>query len=172
MAPLEIDVAHNFGVPRDGRWETDFDLEASGRVEADGTETALPLACRPLPGFRMAPAARVAALVRPVLQKLARVAPGGFAALPFVLSNERDGGWWAAFSRHHRLVRATDFPDPADTLCTNNGALRDNYLLYAVEKEVMRHAARRRVRRLVSERIWAAGRSVRDAWRTRRSGRR
>ena len=185
--------------------------------------------------------ARVAALARPVLRKLARVASGGFAAVHvrrgdrlfprvarrmapdavrgrlaqlgvtdgavlFVLSNERDGAWWAALARNYRLVRATDFPALADTVNTDNGALPDNYLLYAVEKEVMRRAALRvetipgsgwepvhgtllsrldwalaipkaplqaalrRVRCLLGERIWAAGRSVRDAWRARRSG--
>ena len=181
LPPLELDVAHNFGVARDWRWETYFDLAASRLVAADGAESPLPLAgrappglrpfrvaatarvpaaardaalvvrrlnervygrdvrfaARPPPAFRMAPSARVAALARPVLDALARGAPGGFAAvhvrrgdlLPrvarrthpdavrgrlarlgvtdgavvFVLSNERDGSWWAALGRHYRL---------------------------------------------------------------------
>ena len=40
-------------------------------------------------------------------------------------------------------MRATDWQKLADTVSTASGAGPDNYLLYAVEKEVMRHAALR-----------------------------
>ena len=47
---LRLSAAHNFGVTRDWRWETYFDLDASVLVEPDGAERPLPLAAAAPPG--------------------------------------------------------------------------------------------------------------------------
>ena len=81
----------------------------------------------------------VARATRPeaVLSVLARrgVAPG---ATVFVLSDECDPAWWTPLAARHCVVRSLDFPELAQLV--EPAATPDNYLLYEVEKEVMRHA--------------------------------
>ena len=92
----------------------------------------------------------------------------------FFLSNEYSPRYWAALRRHHEVVRSSDFQSLA-ALVTRDGARRpDNYLLYEVEKEIMR-AATLRVRTfptgfagpyhstLVPRRIWVAARRTQHA---------
>ena len=62
----------------------------------------------------------------------------------YVLSDERDARYWRAFERtagrRFTVARHADFPALA-ALVPPPAACPDNYLLYEVEKEVMRHAA-------------------------------
>ena len=62
----------------------------------------------------------------------------------FVLSDERDAGYWRAVDRtvgrRFAVARHRDFQALA-ALVAPRAACPDNYLLYEVEKEVMRHAA-------------------------------
>ena len=82
------------------------------------------------------PVVRRATRAQAVRRCLERVGAAGATA--FVLSNERDPAWWAALAAGCELVRSADFPE----LRALVAAVRpDNYLLYEVEKEVMRHAA-------------------------------
>lgn len=67
-----------------------------------------------------------------------RGVPGG--AVLFVASDERRPGFWAALEARYRLVRYVDFPDLAALVSRRAGALPDNYLLYSVEREVMKQA--------------------------------
>ena len=130
-----------------------------------------------------------------VCRRLARLGVARGATV-FVLSDERAPAWWTALESRYAVVRSAAFPALA-RLAAPDGE-PDNYLLYEVEKEVMRnadtrvetlpgdyepadatlvspvrwmlarplmlrHAARRRLRRAVGERAWAALRRVRGA---------
>ena len=68
------------------------------------------------------------------------VAPG---ATVFFLSDECDPAYWEALRARYDLVRYTDFPQLAALVHTADGARPDNYLLYEVEKEIMRNASLR-----------------------------
>ena len=57
----------------------------------------------------------------------------------FIASDERDPNFWRPLAEHYRLIRYVDFPRLA-ALVAKSGALTDNYLLYQVEREVMRSA--------------------------------
>ena len=57
----------------------------------------------------------------------------------FIASDERDPNFWRPLAEHYRLIRYVDFPRLA-ALVAKGGALTDNYLLYQVEREVMRSA--------------------------------
>ena len=61
----------------------------------------------------------------------------------FLLSDERAPGFWEALKEHYDLVRYTDCPRLAGLVSGAGGRLPDNYLLYEVEKEIMRSAALR-----------------------------
>ena len=56
----------------------------------------------------------------------------------FIASDERDPNFWRPLAEHYRLIRYVDFPR-LEALA-KGGALTDNYLLYQVEREVMRCA--------------------------------
>ena len=58
----------------------------------------------------------------------------------FVMSDERDPNFWTPLKRNYRLFRYTDFPRLAAIVSRERGGLPDNYLLYAVEKEIARTA--------------------------------
>ena len=64
-------------------------------------------------------------------------------AVVFVLSDERDPDFWEALERHYEVVRHTNYPRLVALVSGAGGRLPDNYLLYEVEKEVMRNAAMR-----------------------------
>ena len=58
----------------------------------------------------------------------------------FLMSDEREPAFWEPLHRHYDLVRYTRYPELA-ALVTHGGDRRpDNYLLYAVEREIMSHA--------------------------------
>ena len=61
-------------------------------------------------------------------------------ATVFFLSDERAPDFWASFQSHYDVVRYVDFPDLAALVSTADGQVPDNYLLYEVEKEIMRAA--------------------------------
>ena len=101
----------------------------------------------------------------------------GAGTAVFVLSDERDPRFWKRLEQHLRVVRYADFPALAE-LVAPGAPRRDNYLLYEVEKAVMR-AARTRLETfpgpeygpaeavLVPAAVWWAARFVR---RTRHAG--
>ena len=61
----------------------------------------------------------------------------------FLMSNEGEPAFWEPLHQHYDLVRYTRYPELA-ALVTHRGDHRpDNYLLYAVEKEIMSHAGMR-----------------------------
>ena len=61
----------------------------------------------------------------------------------FLMSDEREPAFWEPLHQHYDLVRYTRYPELA-ALVTHRGDRRpDNYLLYAVEKEIMSHAGLR-----------------------------
>lgn len=96
----------------------------------------------------------------------------------FLASDERRADFWKPLEEHYRLVRYVDFPKLAALVSPRDGLLPDNYLLYQVEREVMK-AARLWIETLpfvepcahswlVSERFWtktARRRARRDRWR-------
>ena len=59
----------------------------------------------------------------------------------FCLSDERDPGFWSALAAHYRIVRYTAFQALASLVPPQAGAAPNNYLLYEVEKVVMREAS-------------------------------
>ena len=61
-------------------------------------------------------------------------------ATVFFLSEERSPAFWARLHAHYDVVRYVDFPDLAALVSTAGGRVPDNYLLYEVEKEIMRAA--------------------------------
>ena len=85
------------------------------------------------PARRAVAPARVAAVLR------AHGVPDG--AVLFLLTDERDPAFLAALAARYDVVRATDFAGPAALVSSAAECAPDNYLLYAVEREVMRHAA-------------------------------
>ena len=64
--------------------------------------------------------------------------PDGSAV--FVMSDERDPNFWEPLKRHYRLLRYTDFPRLAALVSREGGRRPDNYLQYAVEKEIAKRA--------------------------------
>lgn len=93
----------------------------------------------------------------------------------FFMSDERDVTFWSALAPHYEAVRYADFPELAELVDASAG-MPDNYLLYEVEKQIMRHAAIRVetfpiVREpsisgtLVPRAIWVVTKSVRMRWR-------
>lgn len=89
----------------------------------------------------------------------------------FLASDEQRPGFWTALEKRYRLVRYVDFPDLVALVSRRAGALPDNYLLYAVEGEVMTQAdmwietlpgVEPADGSLISEEMWA-----RLAWRRR-----
>lgn len=95
----------------------------------------------------------------------------------FFMSDERDATFWSALVPFYQAVRYTDFPELTELVAASDDRAPDNYLLYEVEKEIMRHAARRvetfpvairepsMVGTLVPSTIWVVARSVRKWWR-------
>ena len=132
------------GVPRYG-----FRMRPAARVLALAEPVLDALRARAPGGFaavhvrrgdRLAlPLVRRATQPRAVRRCLARVGvvPG---TTVFVLSDERDPAWWAALAEQCDAVRSADFP-ALEALGAPGRP--DNYLLYEVEKAVMRRAARR-----------------------------
>ena len=58
----------------------------------------------------------------------------------FVLSDERDPAFWQELGARCRLVRYLDFPRLTALVAPGGDHRPDNYLLYEVEKEILRHA--------------------------------
>lgn len=58
----------------------------------------------------------------------------------FFLSDERRAAFWKPLESRYDVVRHIGFPPPA-ALVANTGGGPDNYLLYEVEKEIVRQAA-------------------------------
>ena len=95
----------------------------------------------------------------------------------FFMSDEHDATFWSALAPHYEAIRYTDFPELAELIDTSGDRSPDNYLLYEVEKEVMRHAARRVetfpvavrepsvVGTLVPRTTWLVANNVRKVWR-------
>lgn len=111
-------------------------------------------------------------------------------AVVFLLSDERTPDFWAPLKAHYELVRHTDYPPLAALVSRADGRCPDNYLLYEVEKEIMRSAAMRietfpnrgrtdahsalvpqwifsavRLARQARRRVWVVVRWVRRPWR-------
>ena len=61
-------------------------------------------------------------------------------ATVFFLSDEQAPAFWAHLQSHYDVVRYVDFPNLAALVSTAGGQVPDNYLLYEVEKEIMRAA--------------------------------
>ena len=61
----------------------------------------------------------------------------------FLLSDEWASDFWAPLKKHYELVRHTDYPRLAALVSPADGRRPDNYLLYEVEKEIMRSASMR-----------------------------
>ncbi len=61
----------------------------------------------------------------------------------FFLSDERNPDYWRTLGGYYEIVRYTDFPHLAALVDTGQQQAPDNYLLYEVEKAVMRRATRR-----------------------------
>ena len=76
----------------------------------------------------------------------------------FILSDERAPGFWEPLKEHYDLVRYTDCPRLAGLVSGADGRRPDNYLLYEVEKEIMRSAALR-----IESLLRAAARRMRTA---------
>ena len=73
-----------------------------------------------------------------IRDRLRELVPDG--SVLFVMSDERDPNFWAPLRRHYRLVRYTDMPRLAALVSRAGGRAPDNYLLYAVEKEIAARA--------------------------------
>lgn len=58
----------------------------------------------------------------------------------FIASDERDPNFWRPLAAHYRLVRYVDFPRLASLVSGGADSPPDNYLLYQVEREIMRGA--------------------------------
>lgn len=58
----------------------------------------------------------------------------------FIASDERTPDFWRPLAAHYRLVRYVDFPLLESLVSGRSGSPPDNYLLYQVEREVMRSA--------------------------------
>ena len=96
----------------------------------------------------------------------------------FFLSDERDAEFWSRLAPHYGMVRYTDFPELVGIVATpGSSRTPDNYLLYEVEKEVMRHATtvvetfpqpsrERPQKTLVPMAVWVVARNARRAWRS------
>ena len=223
LPPLNLTVAHNFGVRRQWAWASYFDLGASYLVDATGRKRRLPIArgvpaadvrtltlapgesmpaaahdyplivrrieqglfrrdvpddARPPLSVRACNSVRVRELSQEVVDDLRTRGAGRFVAvhvrrgdrlgqyprhltepagirrhlngqgvpdnsLVFFLSDERDPDFWRALRFHYEVVRYTDYPQLAELVRNGSGHLPDNYLLYEVEKQVMRSAATR-----------------------------
>ena len=61
----------------------------------------------------------------------------------FLMSDEREPAFWEPLRRHYDLVRYTRYPELAALVSGEGGHRPDNYLLYAVEKQIMSHAGLR-----------------------------
>ena len=97
----------------------------------------------------------------------------------FFLSDERNPDFWSQLAPHFGTVRYTDFPELAEIVGPSSSRTPDNYLLYEVEKEVMRHARtvvetfpwpgrEPQQKTLVPLAIWVIARNVRKGWRSAR----
>ena len=75
----------------------------------------------------------------------ARLAAWGVTggSVVFILSDERAPGFWEPLKEHYDLVGYADCPRLAGLVSGAHGRRPDNYLLYEVEKEIMRSAALR-----------------------------
>ena len=125
---------------------TRVELRPSARVRALAAPVAAALAARAPGGFAAVHVRRgdrlfgpmrwltEPAAVRRALRRLG-VADG---ATVFCLSDEREPAYWRPLAAVYDLVRAADFPAAAALVAARPP---DNYLLYEVEKAVMRRAA-------------------------------
>ena len=95
----------------------------------------------------------------------------------FFMSDEHDTAFWSALAPYYEAIRYTDFPELAALIDASGDRSPDNYLLYEVEKEVMRHATRRvetfaiadtqsSLGTLVPRTPWLVAKNVRKVWRT------
>ncbi len=58
----------------------------------------------------------------------------------FLASDEGRADFWKPLEERYRLVRYVDLPEMAGLASRRNGSVPDNYLLYQVEREVMKAA--------------------------------
>ncbi|MCY3837768.1 MAG: hypothetical protein OXH09_03810 [Gammaproteobacteria bacterium] len=97
----------------------------------------------------------------------------------FFLSDERDAEYWSGLAPHYGMARYTDFPELVAIIAPSSPSTPDNYLLYEVEKEVVRHATavvetfplprgERPQKTLVPIAVWVVARNVRRWWRSTR----
>ena len=95
----------------------------------------------------------------------------------FFLSDERDEEFWSELAPHYGMTRYTDFPELVAIVAPDGSRTPDNYLLYEIEKEVMRHATavvetfplprhERPEKTLVPIAVWVISRNVRRVWRS------
>ena len=62
----------------------------------------------------------------------------------WLMSDERDPGFWEPLKRHYRLVRYCDFPRLAALVSSQGERRPDNYLLFATEVEIAKGTPRQR----------------------------
>ncbi|MDE0178707.1 MAG: hypothetical protein OXP36_08925 [Gammaproteobacteria bacterium] len=98
----------------------------------------------------------------------------------FFLSDERDAEYWSGFAAHYEMARYTDFPELVAIVAPSSSSTPpDNYLLYEIEKEIVRHATavletfpsprgERPQKTLVPIAVWVVARNVRRGWRSTR----
>ncbi len=274
LPSLHLDPKHNFGVRRDWKWESYFDMDKSRLVDPAGRESPLPIAdhwpnagirtlvlhpgeripayARNYPAYpppricssyagmgaeppphlvrrikhhvfsrevpaddwpatelRLVPSPLVLALARSAVQQIGLLDDGRFVAVHirrgdrlkqypgwltepahirkclterriadgsvvFIASDERAPNFWKPLQEHYRLIRFVDFPRLEALVSPADGRLPDNYLLYQVERAIMRSAWMRigtlPVRGsdmhgyLVSEEDWSRPPDVRNTW--------
>lgn len=258
LPELHLSPMHNFGVRREWKWETYFDLGGSKLIDAAGQEHPLPIADdSPIAGvrtlvlrsgehmsarawdyplvvrrlslgtfrqevpaeewpaatIRLRASASALQLARHVIRHLASLDGDRFAAVHvrrgdkvkldkqypewltepahirkclkdrgvvdgsvlFIASDEQNPNFWQPLAAHYRLVRYVDFLRLASLVSGHGGILPDNYLLYQVEREIIR-AARIRIGTsprpndlemhgsLVREEEWSPLLAVRTTW--------
>ena len=61
-------------------------------------------------------------------------------ATVYFLSDERDPEYWRPLQRRYRVVRYVDYAGLVGLISPDDGSAPDNYLLYEVEKAIMRRA--------------------------------
>lgn len=221
LPALHLSPTHNFGVRREWKWETYFDLGGSRLVDAAGQEHPLPIADDlptagvqtlvlgpgehmpaqawnytrvirrlglqtfgrevptdgwPATTIRLRASVPLLELAQYALQHISVLDGGRFAAVHvrrgdrldgqypewmtepahirkclqdrgiaegsvlFIASDERNPDFWRPLAAHYRLVRYVDFPLLESLVSGRSGLPPDNYLLYQVEREVMRSA--------------------------------
>ena len=89
----------------------------------------------------------------------------------YLASDEPRANFWDPLAKHYRLVRYVDFPELARLVSRRDVTLPDNYLLYKVEREVMK-SARLRIDTVPTNRFAHGTLISEEIWRKMNDGRR